>query len=75
MWYFAWILGLPLAALIALAACSGYEEDTPVDPVSETEAEALDDAASMLDERRLPDDAIAPEEQETDPSAPEAVPQ
>ncbi len=46
------------AALAALSACSGYEDDEPVQPVSQSEAEALDDAAEMIDQRRLPDGVL-----------------
>lgn len=49
-------LALLLAALPALSACSSEEE--PVDPVSASEAEALDEAATMLEEKRLPPDAV-----------------
>jgi hypothetical protein len=51
------VLGTMLAAL---AACSDYEENEPVDGVTQSEAEALDDAAAMLEEQRLPADAVAP---------------
>lgn len=58
------ILALPLV----LAAC-GEAEPTPPGEISPGEAKALDDAASMLDERRLPPEAVA-----TD-AAPEAAPE
>ena len=32
--------------------------DRPVEAVSQSEAEALDDAAEMIEQRRLPDDAV-----------------
>lgn len=50
------ILALPLAMLPA--AC-GEAEPTPPGEVSPGEAKALDDAASMLDERRLPPETLA----------------
>ena len=53
------------AALAALSACSGYEDDEPVQPVSQSEAEALDDAAEMIDQRRLPDGVLDPEDHDT----------
>ncbi len=57
---------IPLLALFALPACSGYEEDTePVGAVTQSEAEALDDAAEMIEQRRLPEGVVPP--------APEAV--
>lgn len=67
---------LPLAATLALlSACSGYEdEDAGVDAVTQNEAEALDDAAEMIEQRRLPDDAVPP--QDTKGAMPEgAAPQ
>lgn len=52
----------PLAISLALllAACSGDGPDAP-GGVSEGEARALDAAAEMLDERRLPTEALPPE--------------
>ncbi|MBO6768807.1 MAG: hypothetical protein JJ901_10985 [Erythrobacter sp.] len=55
-------LAPPLAALAALSACSGYEEgEEPVEAVSQSEAEALDDAAEIIEQRRLPEDVLPPE--------------
>lgn len=51
---------LPAAALalpLALAAC-GDEAASPPGAVSPGEAKALDEAAEMLDERRLPPEAL-----------------
>ena len=61
-----------LAALAALSACSGYEDDEPVQAVSQSEAEALDDAAEMIDQRRLPDGVLDAESDST--AAENAVP-
>lgn len=47
-----------VVALAALTACSGYEEEQPVEAVSQSEAEALDDAAEMIEQRRLPEDLL-----------------
>lgn len=47
------VLALPLA----LAAC-GDEGASPPGAVSPGEAKALDEAAEMLDERRLPPEAL-----------------
>ncbi len=47
------------ALLIALAACDQTGGTGP-GGVSEGEASALEDAAEMLDERRLPDGALPP---------------
>lgn len=54
---------LPLAgalvplAVLALAACGDEAAETP-GGVSPAEAKALEDAASMLDERQLPPEAL-----------------
>jgi|GEM_PF-713174 len=52
---------LLLTALVPLlAACGSSGADAPGE-VSAGEAEALEDAADMLDERRLPPEALPPE--------------
>ena len=51
---------LALALLPALAACDSAGADAP-GGISAGEAEALDDAAEMLDQRRLPPEALPPE--------------
>ncbi|QKG70746.1 hypothetical protein [Erythrobacter mangrovi] len=51
-------LTLALAALPAVAGCSD-DSDEPVDAVSPTEAKALDEAAEMIEQRRLPPEAVA----------------
>ncbi|MEZ5680779.1 MAG: hypothetical protein R3E14_05725 [Erythrobacter sp.] len=56
-------LAITLAALSALAACSSEEE--PVDAVTPSEAKALDEAAEMLEEQRLPPEALEDEAEET----------
>lgn len=57
-------LAPPVAALLALSSCSGYEgEEDDLGAVSQSEAEALDDAAEMLEQRRLPDGVLADEDQ------------
>ena len=62
---------IPLLALFALPACSGYEEDTePVDAVTQSEAEALDDAAEMIEQRRLPEGVVPPAAPETSTEVP-----
>ncbi|MEM6585703.1 MAG: hypothetical protein AAF692_08095 [Pseudomonadota bacterium] len=69
---------LTVAALagLSLAACSGDTPETsPAGAVSEGEAAALDEAAKMLDEQRLPEgvlpDLDAPPVQPTPQTAPE----
>ena len=65
------IRSITLASLaaVALSAC-GSEADTLAGPgaVSEGEARALDEAAKMLDEKRLPEGALP----DVDPPAPGA---
>lgn len=62
---------IPLLALLALPACSGYEEDTePVGAVTQSEAEALDDAAEMIEQRRLPEGVVPPAAPETSAEVP-----
>ena len=53
------LVGAP--ALLLLAACdSGPGGATGPGAVSEGEAQSLDDAAEMLEERRLPEGALPP---------------
>lgn len=59
---------LAFALPLALAAC-GSEGASAPGAVSPGEAKALDDAASMLDERRLPPEALS-----TDPPPADAPP-
>jgi hypothetical protein len=49
-----------LSALLTLTACDAGGGSSAPGAVSEGEAEALDDAADMLDERQLPDGALPP---------------
>lgn len=49
-----------LAALPLIGGCSAEEDTVP--PVSAKEAKALDEAAEMIEQRRLPPDALATEE-------------
>lgn len=59
-----------LAAVpLALAACGPGENDPGPGGVTMGEAKALDEAASMLDEQRLPAEAL-----ESQPAAPESSP-
>ncbi len=66
---------LLLAASLALtlAAC-GSEGASAPGGVSEGEAQALEEAASMLDERRLPPEALPPEAQPADLTGDKAAP-
>ena len=53
-----------LAPSLFLAACNSSTEGADPGPVTQEEAEALDDAASMLDEQRMtaePPEPDAPE--------------
>ncbi|MEL7188660.1 MAG: hypothetical protein AAGK17_03830 [Pseudomonadota bacterium] len=62
-------ISLPGALLIsfALSACSDEADEAP-GAVSEGEAQALEEAATMLDETRAPVEAIALPESEQDAS-------
>ncbi len=55
----------PLALALLLAACGPAGNDPGPGGVTVDEARALDDAAAMLDERRLPEEAL----RETPPPA------
>lgn len=57
------------AALFALSACSGSEEAEPIGAVTQSEAEALDDAAEMIEARRLPEGALPAANAPADPPA------
>lgn len=48
------VAGLTLALPAALSACGEHEDPRPPAGISAGEAQAIEDAASMLDERRLP---------------------
>ena len=65
---------LPFAALFALgtlAACSDDADPVPpVEQVSPSEAEALDAAAAMIEQRRLPEGVVPPAAPETSTEAP-----
>ncbi|MBX7458466.1 hypothetical protein K3152_09430 [Qipengyuania sp. 1NDH17] len=54
---------LVLLPVLALAACNSSTEGADPGPVTQEEAEALDDAASMLDEQRMPDETPEAETQ------------
>ena len=54
------VVALPLSALLALAACGPSGNAPGPGGVTVDEAKALDDAAAMIETRRLPADAIAP---------------
>ena len=58
----------PATTLLALllAACGPAGNDPGPGGVTVDEAKALDEAAAMLDERRLPDEALPEQPAETD---------
>jgi hypothetical protein len=58
---------------LTLAAC-GSEGASAPGGISEGEAEALEEAASMLDERRLPAEALPPEAEPADLTGDTAAP-
>ena len=57
-------LALACAALALLSACSGSDELQPIDGISQSEAEALDDAAAIIDERQMPEGVFGEETQQ-----------
>ena len=59
---------LAAALLFALAGCGGETASAP-GAVSPGEAKALEDAAEMLEERRLPPDAVPTEVPTAPPSS------
>lgn len=58
-------IGLTLASAFALSGCNSSVEDADPGPVTQEEAEALEDAASMLEEQRLPEETSEPEVEPT----------
>ena len=62
---------LALVAALALAACAD-EDPAPPGAMTASEAEALRDAAEMIDQRRLPETAV-PAGEESPDSAPTAA--
>lgn len=61
--------GLFAATLGALlTACSNSGNDPAATGISEGEARALDEAAEMLDEKRLPEGAIPPLNEAQEPA-------
>ena len=65
------MLRLTLAAALglALAGCGGEQASAP-GGVTPPEAEALEDAATMLDERRLPPEALVTDTPTPTPAPP-----
>ena len=63
----------PLLAVLLLAGCGQQDNDPGPGGVTAGEARALDEAAEMLDEQRLPEDAL-PAGEEPSPAATEAPP-
>lgn len=58
----------PLIALpvLLLSACGSSNEQPPAPPVTQEETEALEDAASMLDEQRMAEETPEPDTAEGD---------
>ena len=52
---------LVLLPMLALGACNSSTEGADPGSVTQEEAEALDDAASMLDEQRMPAETPEPD--------------
>lgn len=54
-------IALPLtASVLALAGCNSSTEGADPGPVTQEETEALEDAASMLEEQRMPEETPDP---------------
>jgi hypothetical protein len=51
-------------SLLALAACGPSDNEPGPGGVTVSEAKALDEAAEMIEQGRLPEDAIAPRPEE-----------
>ncbi|MFU7526910.1 hypothetical protein [Qipengyuania sp. ASV99] len=60
-----------VSTALALSACGSAGSSAP-GAVSEGEAQALEEAAEMLDERRLPEGALPPVGAVPPPAAPES---
>ena len=55
-------IACPLAAsVLTLAGCNSSTDGADPGPVTQEEAEALEDAASMLEEQRMPEETPDPE--------------
>ncbi len=52
--------GIVLIASLSLAGCGGEPSDRTAGGVTPDEARALDEAAEMIEARRLPDEALRP---------------
>ena len=59
----------PLAATL-LSACGSDDSGAAAGGMTPAEARALEDAAAMLDERRLPDDVVQPPASKPAPTKP-----
>jgi hypothetical protein len=64
-------ISLPLALLAATAACGPSDNDPGPGGVTVGEARALDEAAEMIEQQRLPDDALPPPSGEEAPKPPQ----
>jgi hypothetical protein len=58
-------------AVVLLAGCGPNDTDPGPGGVTVGEARALDEAAEMLDEQRLPAEALPPESEQEEQAAPE----
>ena len=61
-----------LAAMLSLAACGQSDTEPGPGGVTVGEARALDEAAEMLDEQRLPADALPPTPKADEATSPES---
>lgn len=72
------LLALPLSLALSLAACGPADNEPGPGGVTVGEANALDDAAEMLEQRRLPPAALGegaePQSSPAEPQQAEPVP-
>jgi hypothetical protein len=62
-------------AVLLLAGCGPNDTDPGPGGVTVGEARALDEAAEMLDEQRLPEEALPPVQDETPAPEPRGTPE
>jgi hypothetical protein len=68
-------LAAALAGALALAGCGQSDTDAGPGGVTVGEARALDEAAEMLDQQRLPAEALPPPAETAESPEPDKIPQ
>ena len=69
------VLIFATAACLALGGCAPSENDPAPGGVTVSEAQALDDAAEMIEQRRLPEGAIASDNETLGEAEPTSEPE